>query len=297
MYYRRKVILALLQKLKGNVSATDFQKYLFLFTKLQSEPSFEFVPYRFGCFSFQSYADRRWLETAGLVESGKGTENPWVLLSDKDFIEELTAEDQTNIKLFSSQYASLKGSALIKYVYKHHPFFAINSVIADKHLTALELKAVVGSRPANNLPEIFSIGYEGKSVDRYLCQLIEQGIQLLCDVRKNPLSRKYGFSKKQLKRCVESLGIEYRHLPQLGIESQDRKSLSTFEDYQQLFTHYEKTTLKREKSAIDEIITLFEKYTRIAITCFEADHHWCHRSCVADTLECHAGYHQAVTHL
>ena len=47
-------------------------------------------------------------------------------------------------------------------------------------------------------------------------------IGLLCDVRKNPLSRKFGFSKKKLKHITETVGIKYVHIPELGIESDKR---------------------------------------------------------------------------
>ena len=297
MFYRRKIILALLQKLGGEVSSTDFQKYLFLFSQLQTEPSFDFVPYRFGCFSFQSYSDRSHLEQGGFLEEQDPGDKYWKLKSKKNFVEELTPADQRSLTDFFTRYSSLKGKKLIRHVYKNHPFYAINSVIAEKCLDASELKAVKAARPNLRASQLFSIGYEGKSIDKYLCELVANGVQLLCDVRKNPLSRKYGFSKKQLKKCVEGLGIEYRHMPQLGIESLDRKSLCCFSDYQKLFGRYEKTTLRNERAAIDEIVGFVGKHSRVAITCFEADHEWCHRSRVASALERHAGYERSVTHL
>ena len=52
MFYRRKVILSLLQSLGGELSKTDFQKHLFLLTRLQDAPSYDFVPHHYGCFSF-----------------------------------------------------------------------------------------------------------------------------------------------------------------------------------------------------------------------------------------------------
>ncbi|WP_342774750.1 DUF488 domain-containing protein [Bartonella massiliensis] len=49
--------------------------------------------------------------------------------------------------------------------------------------------------------------------------LIENDIKFLCDVRKKPISRKHGFSKRQLEKAVSNIGIEYIHLPELGIVS------------------------------------------------------------------------------
>ena len=55
MYYRRKIILALLEALDKDVSAKSMQKFLFLLTRKQKgDKSFDFVPYKYGCFSFQA---------------------------------------------------------------------------------------------------------------------------------------------------------------------------------------------------------------------------------------------------
>ena len=55
LFERQRVLLTLLDALGGQSAPTDFQKLLFLYTREQSEPSYEFVPYRFGCFSFSSF--------------------------------------------------------------------------------------------------------------------------------------------------------------------------------------------------------------------------------------------------
>ena len=44
-----------------------------------------------------------------------------------------------------------------------------------------------------------------------MTDLIREDVKLLCDVRKNPLSMKFGFSKNQLKGILEGVGIEYIH--------------------------------------------------------------------------------------
>jgi hypothetical protein len=50
VYYRRKVILALLESFDGELGKISFQKLLFLFTRHQEKPAFDFVPYKQGCF-------------------------------------------------------------------------------------------------------------------------------------------------------------------------------------------------------------------------------------------------------
>ncbi len=52
MFYRRKIILAMLQIFEGQIDKISLQKLLFLFTKNQSKSEYDFIPYRFGCFSY-----------------------------------------------------------------------------------------------------------------------------------------------------------------------------------------------------------------------------------------------------
>ena len=67
MFYRRKVLLGLLEALNRQVPKTDMQKYLFLVSREQENPSYYFVPYHFGCYSFQADADKRTLAKYGLM--------------------------------------------------------------------------------------------------------------------------------------------------------------------------------------------------------------------------------------
>ncbi len=57
LYYRRKILLALIEAFDGHLTAKQLQKYLFLFTRKQAEKAFDFIPYYYGCFSFQENKD------------------------------------------------------------------------------------------------------------------------------------------------------------------------------------------------------------------------------------------------
>ena len=57
MFYRRKIILSLLQLLGDEVEKTKLQKLLFLFSQRKQNPEYEFVPYKFGCYSYSAGAD------------------------------------------------------------------------------------------------------------------------------------------------------------------------------------------------------------------------------------------------
>src|SRR6476620_10504834 len=69
---------------------------------------------------------------------------------------------------------------------------------------------------------IFTIGYEGATVDEFLSALQKAGVKRVIDVRALPLSRRPGFSKSPLRAALEEAGIEYVHLKALGTPSEGR---------------------------------------------------------------------------
>lgn len=271
------------------------QKYLFLFTETcQEQKSYEFVPYRFGCFSFQSYADRRKLIEFDILAD---TEQ-WSLLPSKiDYLSMLNDADKKKIELFFEEFQSLNGDNLVREIYRRFPYFATRSEVAETLMNKRELDAIFEAIPNQTDDAFFTIGYEGNSFENYLNRLIVNNIHVLCDVRKNPLSRKYGFSKKTLSSTLKKLGIEYVHLPELGIVSDKRRELNSQSDYNRLFNEYELTTLKKNERALDRLADMFAEKHRVAITCFEADVCMCHRGRVATAMTKRPGWDCSVSHI
>ena len=123
------------------------------------------------------------------------------------------------------------------------------------------------------------------------------GTTLLCDVRRNPISRKYGFSKSTLSRGCEGVGIRYEHLPELGIASEQRQSLDSQEDYDALFAEYERASLPKQTDALKTIQGWVRSGERVALTCYEHLPQQCHRHCVAEALEARFGEDFSPKHL
>lgn len=282
MFYRQKVLLALLESFGGKLASTDFQKYLFLYSRLcEKDRSYEFVPYKYGGVSFQSYADKSKLIASGYLEETKD----WKLSdSFNNHTSRLKKDDARKIRLIHDKYAYLKGKKLLHHVYRGYPYYAINSLVAKEVLTADEFAAVQKLKAPREGKLFATIGYEGITVEEYLNKLIESDIRLLVDVRKNPLSRKFGFSKSKLSELLNNVGIGYRHLPKLGIVSENRKFLKTSQDYKDLFSDYEKTVIPEEQESIARLYDFYLEYGRIAITCFEECHTMCHRHKVAEAV-------------
>jgi len=259
----------------------DLQKYLFLFNQEKDEPVFEFIPYKYGCFSFQSNQDLSTMTKYKLVED---SEKHWTLIDKTNYMSQLKTGDKIRLVNFYNRYKKLKGDELVKHVYENYPYYAINSKIAHEILSDEKYSDVLNHKPEQKGYTLFTIGYEGKSVEHYTNQLIKENIKVLCDVRKNPLSMKYGFSKNQLKYILENVGIKYIHLPEFGIESTKRQELNTKEDYRKLFKDYEENTLPGKKDELNKLYEIFLENKRIALTCFEADYNCCHRSRTAKAL-------------
>jgi uncharacterized protein (DUF488 family) len=285
LYYRRKLLLGLIQKLGGEVLSTPLQKNLFLLTRRQKEKSFDFIPYKYGCFSLQANNDLSVLEKMGYVrKNSNGISIAWQLASDDNFISQLRIEDRAILSDIYNTFKAYSSNDLIRYTYVHYPFWAINSVILDEILSAEEKKNVLLQKNTTPNKCLFTIGYEGKSLETYINLLIVNNVKVLCDVRKNPLSKKWGFSKSLLKDACEKVNIKYVHIPQLGIESEERQDLKTFSDYKKLFEAYEKTTLTINNSYLLSIIEILRKNQCVALTCFEKDVCMCHRGVVAKNL-------------
>ena len=133
---------------------------------------------------------------------------------------------------------------------------------------------------------IYTLGYEGLHFEDYVNKLIKKGVKLLCDVRRNPLSRKFGFTQRSLSNLLPKFDIEYLHLPELGIEAESRKHLDSKNDYKALFANYKKT-LPSRRAGLDRIMEQLRKHKRIALTCFERNPQLCHRHCISDFLDRH----------
>jgi uncharacterized protein (DUF488 family) len=275
-------LLAFLDAFGGKIDRLKLQKLLLLFSLQRTENLYSFVPYKYGCYSFQANADLSTMQKyRQVIEENK----TWRKLDKTDYRNELTQSDRNIIASLFAQFQYTAPLAITKYTYINYPYYAIKSAIAHKLLNKEEQNKVKQTIPISNETALFTIGYEGISVEDYLNKLIKNDIKVLCDVRRNAISMKYGFSKNQLSGFCLSLGIKYIHLPSLGIESEKRKKLNTQDDYNSLFVEYKHLTLTNNLTDQQKIIDLLNVESRVAITCFEANIHQCHRFHLAESLQ------------
>ncbi len=282
MYYRCKVLLALIEAFGGKMSPIGLQKALFLFTREQEPESraYSFVPYKYGCFSFNANHDVSVLEKSGYLRIDGGM---ITIDRSKQYVSGLDLFDSGCLYRIVDAYKDFTDDDFINYTYQNFPYYAINSEIAHKHLTQEQMKEVrkKDHRRTYTNHTLFTIGYEGLSLEEYLNRLLIYGVRTLCDVRKNAYSQKYGFSKTQLQSACNGVGINYIHIPELGIESSQRQSLYSQRDYDLLFEQYRTTVLAASEAYLDRIVKLINTDQRVALTCFEKDVNQCHRTQIA----------------
>lgn len=277
MFYRRKVLLSLLQTFNNEIDKIKLQKLLFLLCRVKSieeKEAYTFVPYKYGCYSFQANADLLTLKKYGIVDE---KDNKWVKKDKVNYLIELNNIDRQKIGLVKSQYGNKNTGDLIKHTYKAFPYYAINSIVLEKYISKHDIDKVNKCKSDDDEIMLFTIGYEGISIEEYLNKLINKNIKVLCDVRKNAKSMKYGFSKKQLQNACNGIGIEYIHFPDLGINSDKRQNLDIQADYDNLFSIYKRDNLRITVRSQKEILYLLQDKKRVALTCFESNIMQCHR--------------------
>ena len=71
---------------------------------------------------------------------------------------------------------------------------------------------------------LFTIGYEQAKPDAVLSELKRAKIDLLVDTRAVAVSRRPGFSKRQLAASLDEIGIPYLHLQKLGTPAEGRQA-------------------------------------------------------------------------
>lgn len=294
MFYRRKIILSLLQLFDGKLEKIRLQKLLFLFAHKQAKAVYEFIPYKFGCYSYSANADMTAMVTRGFLNEDEKTFEK----KDKiDYLQQLKLADLKLLQEVNINYGKMSSTALMKHTYINFPFYATRSEAAENILTKEELEKVIESRPRGTKTVLFTIGYEGISLEEYLVRLLKNDVKLLVDVRNNPLSMKYGFSKSQLVKYCLSLGISYVHIPEVGIQSNQRQELNAQSDYDRLFTHYRENNLSKTINSQNGIFKLLKQHKRIALTCFEANICQCHRKHLAEAIEALPDFNYEVKHI
>ncbi len=270
LFNRHKVLLNTIENLNGkNInSRRAIMKSLFLLTQEhnlgEKMPFYHFFAYKQGPFSHLCFDDLRKLRDNKLIDEEETT----ITKAGTTVLNEVGREHNQTIKTMLKSFPNEK--KITDYVYQKYPEYTIKSELLEQ-------------KPKRSSPGFFTIGYEGKDIDHFLNALVSNNIELLIDIRRNPFSMNFIYIKDVLMKKLKDVGIDYLHIPELGIESEERKNLNTKADYEKLFAKYQQV-LPLKEVYINRIIELGTT-KRIALLCFEADGDFCHRREVAKIIK------------
>jgi uncharacterized protein (DUF488 family) len=269
MLRRKQRLLLKVLELSGGISRLRLVKLMFLLSKDEyislHHPVYDFVPYKYGPFSFELYNDLGSLRRQGMVLEEGETEVCLRPLSERS-----DPRVATYVETSLERLARMDERTLIGSIYDTYPDYTIFSEIDRRRNYERDETGLV------------SLGYQGISIDGFIGKLIEHKVQTVIDLRRNPSSMKYSFSKKRLRENLSRFGIGYYPMPELGIASEERRNLKTLEDYRALFSRY-RNVLGEDNPLVDELIAMGQQ-GKVAMICYESDPDYCHRGVVSDMI-------------
>lgn len=135
------------------------------------------------------------------------------------------------------------------------------------------------------MPPVFTLGHSTRSIEELLDLLREQGVQVLADVRRYPMSRRHPqFSRDSLAASLEEAGIHYMHEPDLGGRRAARPGSPHTAWRVEAFRGY--ADYMETPAFAAALERLMERAGRevVAILCAEAVPWRCHRRLITDAL-------------
>jgi len=142
---------------------------------------------------------------------------------------------------------------------------------------------------------LFTVGYQGHTIETFLDLLMAHGIEHIIGVRQLPFSRKPDFSKKRLTAHLANVGIGYTHLVQLGTPKALRDEVRHTHDYPAFFAAMD-AIVAAQPEALRTALDIAQAQPS-ALLCFEANQAECHRLSVARAIERLADGQCVVVHL
>lgn len=133
---------------------------------------------------------------------------------------------------------------------------------------------------------VYTIGHSTHTIAEFIAMLQPYGIQLLVDVRRFPMSRKFPqFNEQNLQKALAGVDIQYIHLADLGGRRKAEKNSHNTRWHNEAFRGYadymETSTFKKSVNELEHLASA--KTT--AYMCSEAVWWRCHRSLISDYLK------------
>ena len=131
--------------------------------------------------------------------------------------------------------------------------------------------------------ELFTIGYEGRTLPQTVRLLRDQRVERLVDVRARPQSHKPGFSSLALFDGLRKAGITYESDRALGTPD-DIRALWRAGDLVEGRARYRRLVRGPLRPRL-ELLLAITSFERVCILCYEAEPTQCHRSVIAEEAQ------------
>jgi uncharacterized protein (DUF488 family) len=134
---------------------------------------------------------------------------------------------------------------------------------------------------------LYTLGYEGQTIEQFIRRLGDTGIRTVIDVRELPLSRKRGFSRRALAAGLAEHAIGYVHLRALGCPKAIRDRLKSDGNWRVYVRDFLAHLARQD--ALTAKVAEMARAESCGLLCFEADFNRCHRSLVARRVRAAGG--------
>ena len=135
---------------------------------------------------------------------------------------------------------------------------------------------------------LWTIGHSTRSLEDFLALLRAHDITRVVDVRRFPGSRRYPhFNSDTLSRALDTSGIAYTHMPELGGRRTPRPDSPHTAWRNAAFRGYADYMDTPEFVVAADKLAELARRDRVAIMCSEAVWWRCHRSMIADYFLAH----------
>jgi uncharacterized protein (DUF488 family) len=293
MLTRQKVLLSIIQDARMPLTRILLFKYAFLLSKEWNLPPanafYDFVPFKYGPYSFAMARELQILEHYGYINRDADflRLRPGMEDATKNIIRQIPRDFRYQVSSLLEKYSTSSQIQVLRQVYQTYPHFTFRSELR-------EFVSPTATEPVTAPLKIYTLGYEGRSVDGFFNLMLQRGLKSIIDVRANPISRKYGFAKKTLSTIADKLRVNYFHISGLGIPSDQRKGLGTTLSHTRLFDDYENRVLPSRRANQKEAIDVINAQPSVLV-CMEEDAKFCHRGRLATCLARESGF--AIQHL
>ncbi len=275
----QRMILWLIAHASHPPTNTQLIKWLFLacehLRQDGDDSPFDFVPYKYGPFSFCAYRalvkleQSSWIRRSSRLSLAPERQKQGNLPKGK--LQKCWRLAATSVL---QEFGEMNAHDLLEFVCEKYPWYASRS----EHKSGVKHTSHPYAKPA-----VYTIGYQGVSIDGFVHTLLQSNLKGVIDIRHNAMSRKYGFAEARLQEILSKLDLTYTGHKELGIPSQARRALKERGGYKSLFRDYRRRLLSDYQDQVAQIANDLAE-NPVVLMCYEHNSTLCHRSVLAQRV-------------